>query len=96
MSEKYVQQKSVYDKYTNPSLPGAFTGLSGFLKNNKGVKKKLASRVIKGLPAYTLHVPIKYTFKRTRTFVKSIDDQWQADLVDMSNVAGSNSNYKFI
>jgi hypothetical protein len=96
MSEKYVQQKSVYDKYTNPSLPGAFTGLSGFLKNNKGVKKKLASRVIKGLPVYTLHVPIKYTFKRTRTFVKSIDDQWQADLVDMSNVAGSNSNYKFI
>ena len=33
------ESNKVVKKYTNPSLPGSFSGLSGFLKNNKDFKK---------------------------------------------------------
>ena len=84
----------IYEKYTIPSMPGSFSGLSGFLKNNKRIGQ--AGNVLKSIPAYTLHKPIRYTFNRSKTLVEGIDDQWQVDLVDVSNIAGSNSGYKFI
>ena len=31
----------------------------------------------------TLHKPIKHRFKTRRVLVSKIDDQWEADLVDM-------------
>ena len=34
---------------------------------------------------YTLHKPTRYNFKRNKTIVMSIDEQWQADLCDMSH-----------
>jgi hypothetical protein len=89
--------QTIFNDYTNPELPGSFSGLSSFKKNNKKYKNnKLVEKVITSLPAYSLHKSIRYKFKRSKTMVEGIDDQWQVDLADMSNIAGSNSNYKFI
>ena len=82
----------IYKKYTDPKLPGAFSGLTGFIKNNKGLGN--VKRVIKSIPAYTLHKPIEYAFDRTKTIVDGIDHQWQVDLVDVSNTCFGNSNVK--
>ena len=30
----------IIDKYTDPANPGSFSGLSGFLNNNKSLNKK--------------------------------------------------------
>ena len=91
------KETEIIKKYTNPGLPGSFSGLSGFIKNNKEYKNsRVVKKVIRSLPSYTLHKPIQYKFERTKTHVKGIDDQWQVDLVDMSNISGSNSNHKFI
>ena len=91
-----MNDNKIIEKYNNPSLPGSFSGLSGFLKINKELQKSTVKRVISSLPAYTLHKPIRYTFSRTKTSVDGIDDQWQVDLVDVSNIAGSNYNHKYI
>ena len=45
---------------------------------------------------YTLHKPVQYNFPRNRVIVTEIDDQWQADLVDISSWARFNKGYKFL
>ena len=45
---------------------------------------------------YTLHKPVRYNFPRNRVIVTGIDDQWQADLVDISSLARFNKGYKFL
>ena len=92
-----MHDNKIIQKYTNPALPGSFSGLSGFLKNNKELGNSTSvKRVISSLPAYTLHKPVQFKFPRTKTIVNGIDDQWQVDLVDVSNIAGSNYNNKYI
>jgi hypothetical protein len=92
-----MDSNKIYKTYTNASLPGSFSGLSGFLRNNKAFKNnRNVSRVIRGIPAYTMHKPIRYTFPRAKTLVRGIDDEWQVDLVDVQNISGSNSFLKYL
>ena len=84
----------IIQKYTDPINPGSFSGLSGFKRNNKNLGKVF--KVLRKLPQYTLHKSIRYTFPRNQTIVNGIDYQWQIDLIDASNIAGSNNNYKYI
>ena len=45
---------------------------------------------------YTLHKPVLYNFPRNRLIVTGTDDQWQADLVDISSLARFDKGYKFL
>ena len=45
---------------------------------------------------HTLHKPVRHNFPRNRVIVTGTDDQWQADLVDMSSLASFNKEYKFL
>ena len=48
-------------------------------------------------PTYTLHAPARSQGYPTRRYiVHDIDEQWQADLADMSALAEYNKGYKFI
>ncbi len=54
----------IVKNHFNPSNPGAFQGMSGFLKNNPKYKKpKEVSKVLRSLPAYTLRRPVKYKYQ---------------------------------
>ena len=71
-------------KYTDPKHPGSFSGIQGFKNNNKnfkGISKELSKN-----ETYTLHKPAIKKFTRRKTFVPNIDDTWQVDLVDVSNL----------
>ena len=46
----------IFEKYTNAGNPGAFSGLSGFIKNNK-FKKINIKKVLFSTPVYSLHKP---------------------------------------
>lgn len=82
--------------YTNPSFPGAFSGLENFYRNLKTPNISKLS-VKQSLPeTYSLHFPSRKKFKRSKFIVKGIDDTWQADLVDMHSYATRNKNFKFI
>ena len=45
---------------------------------------------------YTLHRPVSYRFKRNPVLVDGIDDQWQADLVDISSIARFNKGFRYL
>jgi transposase InsO family protein len=45
---------------------------------------------------YTLHKPVRYNFARNKTIVLAIDEQWQADLCDMSSRSKDNDGYTFL
>lgn len=45
---------------------------------------------------YSLQRGVKHNFKRNRVYVKGIDDQFDADLMDMSRFAKYNDNVHFI
>ncbi len=90
------EEQKIFKRYTDPSLPGSFSGYSGFIKNNKNIKPSLAKRVLQSLPSYTFHKSIQKDFPRRATIVKGIDDEWQVDLIDMSNESGSNYGYNYI
>jgi hypothetical protein len=84
----------IFEAYTNTENPGAFSGLSGFKKNNafkKNVKKSLLKT-----PVYTLHKPKRKIFKRSKVWVSEIDEQWQIDLIDLKSFKGSNFGKTFI
>ena len=49
----------ILDKYYDPKNTGSFSGLSGFLKNNK-VNKIEAKKLLQSTETYTHHRPLKY------------------------------------
>jgi len=46
--------------------------------------------------AYTLHKPVKKRYKTRSVLVYHMDEQWQADLVDLSKLAKYNHGYKYL
>ena len=44
----------------------------------------------------TLHKPVRYKFRRNKVIFMSIDEQYQADLCDMTKYASQNDNMKFL
>jgi transposase InsO family protein len=51
---------------------------------------------VKEQDTYTLHKPIRRKFKRHRTKVTDIDEQWQLDLADVSKLKKDNDGYTFL
>ena len=68
------------------------TGLSAKTKiKPEGVKKWLESQDV-----YTLHKPVHYKFPRRKVVVAGPNQQWQADLVDVSRLSRHNQDHKFL
>ncbi len=55
------------------------------------VKKWLSEQI-----TYTLHKPVKRNFQRNRIIVSRIDQQWEADLVDMREFSLKNNGNNYI
>ena len=85
----------ILSDYINPEIPGAFSGLSGFKKNNNFSDKKIENELFK-TRVFTQHVIPRRTFKRRRVIVPEIDDTWQADLVDVQKLKYQNKHFNYI
>lgn len=88
--------KQILNKYTDIKNPGSFSGLSGFIKNNKKLKVKNIKNSLLTSPTYTLHTPAKHKFPRTKWIAGGIDDIWQVDLIDLRKIKYQNSHYEYI
>jgi len=86
----------IIDKYTNPAHPGSFTGLSGFLNNNKRLNKTQVENELLKTQVYTQHTQPNKNFKRSKTVVPAIDHTWQADLIDVQKIKYQNSHNNYI
>lgn len=82
--------------YYNPKHPAGYTGsvkqLESYVKNQRGVEKWLERQ-----PAYTLHKAVQHRPSMTRAYrAEVVDQQWQADLVDMQGLRSYNDGYGYI
>ena len=86
--------------YFNTKSPVAFTSPLPSYRDAKTRYPSLTFRQMKtwlrSKHTHTLHKPVRYNFPRNRVIVTGTDDQWQADLVDMSSLARFNKAYKFL
>ena len=80
---------SLSDYYFNTKSPVAFTSPLALYREAKKRYPSLTFRQVKtwlqSKDTYTLHEPVRYNFPRNRVILTGIDDQWQADLVDISS-----------
>ncbi len=86
----------IIEKYTDIKQPGSFSGLSGFLKNNKKLKLKNVKKTLLTQPTYTLHTPARHSFPRTKWISGGIDQIWQVDLIDMRKFKFQNSHFEYV
>ena len=89
-------------QYYNPKEAGSYGGVTSLLKatqekfqNLSSKKKQVVNRKevekwLKGEEAYTLHKPVRRKFPRNRVYVTYKDQQFEADLVDMSHLSKYN------
>ena len=61
-----------------------------------GLKQKEVKEFLDTVDTYTLHKPIRKKFETRRVYVKGIDDQWQADLVEMREFSNENKGYNYL
>ena len=71
------------------------TGYSGGdnLVSRSGLTKNVVQDWLSKQEVYTLHKPIRHKFTTRRVLVSGVDDQWQADLVDMQRYKDKNMKY---
>jgi hypothetical protein len=83
--------------YYNPKHAGSFSGVNTI---KHAVGKRISSsdleNWLQSQDTYTLHKPVRHYFKRRRIIVSDIDEQWEADLVDLSGIAKYNKQFKYL
>ena len=88
------------NNYFKPGIPAAYAGpqkLYNILKQNKHhVTQNQVKKWLQDQDAYSLLQPVKYKFKRQRVITRGIDDMWDIDLADMSNLTDHNENQRFL
>ena len=90
-------QRLYYDAENSAS---AFTGKERVYRTAKLELPTITRRDVDNWFArqltYTLHKPARHNFRRNKTIVLAIDEQWQADLCDMTSRAKDNDGYTFL
>lgn len=78
-------------------------GIGGVERVHQKMKKEYPSlsrhdvaTALKKSSVYTLYKPVRNKFKRDKIFVSEIDQQWQFDLMDMTEFAAMNDGVKFL
>jgi transposase InsO family protein len=86
--------------YYNPRTPGSFGGVDALYRSARGrgqMKTKDDIREwFESQPAYTLHKPSRIKFRRNVILVHGIDEQFQADLADMSMLKKFNDDAVYL
>lgn len=93
-------EKILNSIYYNTKKVGSYGGLNKLYKQARLKIPKITLKIVKdwlsGEIPYTLHKPARKKFKRNSILVSDIDEQWQADLVDMQEFSSQNSDYRYI
>ena len=83
--------------YYNPSNPSAFSSPQKLYNAvDKRISLKNIRKWLMSQNTYTLHKQRRKNFVRSRITVEDIDDQFQADLVDMQAFQKENKGFKYI
>ena len=93
-------KKTLASIYLDASQPASFGGLYAVYRAVKEkAKNKISRKQVRDWSSqqdvFTLHKPARRRYKRSRVIVPGIDDQSQADLVDLQNLNRYNKGYKY-
>ena len=87
---------SKYKKiYYDPNHPASYGSVQNLAKAT-GSTMQQARDWLQSQDTYTLHKPIKKRFPRNKILVSGIDDQWEADLIDVQSIQSENDSHKYI
>lgn len=98
MEEK--EETVLREIYYDPSHPAGYAGVDKLYNAVKKqiplIKRPTVKRWLTEQDTYTLHKASRLNYPRNRVVVSGIDDQWQADLVDLSAYARHNRGFKWL
>jgi Chromo (CHRromatin Organisation MOdifier) domain len=90
------REKNVFDTYYDPRAPHSFGGIQGLLRQLKGLKtREQVEKWLSTQPTWSLHKRVVKRFKRNAILVHGVDEQFQADLADVSMLAKFNNGVTF-
>ena len=81
--------------YYDPANVGSYGGAYALWKAAGGTLRE-AKEWLETQDTYTLHRPARKRFPRNKIAVAGIDDQWEADLVDVQKLAKENKSHKYL
>ena len=81
--------------YFDSKNVGSYGGIDR-LRRAARVPANDAKKWLLGEDAYTLHKPVRRRFKRRRVIVGGMNQQWQADLVDVARLKTYNDGTTFL
>lgn len=88
--------KAIYYNSSHPSSFGSIRKLYNSVKNISNLTFNDVRNWLKQQNAYTLHRQRRVNYKRNKVIVESVDEQFQADIVDMQSFPTENDGYKYI
>ena len=91
----WKQEKQLTSSYYDVKGVGSFGGIRPLVKTSK-VKTKQTKEWLASQDVYTLHKPVRYKFPRRKIIVGGPNQQWQADLIDVSRLSRHNLGTKFL
>ena len=81
--------------YFDPKSVGSYGGVDTLQRVTRMPRKRVGEWLSEQ-DAYTLHKPARRHFKRRRVIVGGLRQQWQADLVDLSQLKKDNDGMTFL
>lgn len=89
------KRKRLSDVYYDIKHPAGFTSIAKLAKASD-VNENVVRSWLKEQPAYTLHRQARKNYPTRPYIIHDIDEQWQADLADVTLIANLNQGYRFI
>lgn len=83
--------------YYNLNNPASYSTVDKLYKAvDKKISKDNIKKWLRGELAYTLHKPRRINFKRNHYYIYTINEHWQADLMDLQSLSEFNDQYKYV
>ena len=97
---KEALEKTLRDIYYDTTNPGSYGGVAKLFNQAKLANSDITLSFVKdwlsGEFSYSLHKWARKKFQRNKVHVRKIDEQFQADLVDMQEFARVNNGFRYI
>ena len=89
------------DIYYDPAHPASFTGITKLWQavkseNQYDLKFGDVKEWLGRQETYVRHKPVKKVFKREKIVMSRMDQQWDADVMDMQKFARQNDGYRYL
>ena len=89
------RESKLSSAYYDVKAVGSFGGIQALAKKTKRNQKQI-KEWLESQDANTLHKQVRYRFPRRKTIVSGPNQQWQADLIDVSRLSQHSRGIKFL